>query len=249
MTAGGQDEEVHPLPRQRATVLPSRPTSQLSGRVEVQEYLRDQCRNVERFVLVPRRVSVEDHLLDLVVVQGGSQAIVQIQADFPWWHVVGKTLPSAPPLDELALRQAIGRDRPVEDQTELPVAHDLDIVVDGISEHQLGFGTVRREDQVLGRGADPSPAVVLSKQRRQIIQKPASDIELGDHPARKGHEAGKFPARGVPLDDVAFRVLVVRWLVVRLQLWQLEFFDEYGLKLLPGVTVDERFFHRTPEGA
>lgn len=63
----------------------------------------------------------------------------------------------------------------------------------------------------------PTPPVVLSKQRRQIIQKHGGDIELADHATHKGHQTGKFPARGVFLDDVALRVLVVSRLTIGLR--------------------------------
>ena len=208
--------------------------------------LRDQSRNLE-LSLVALRVGVEDAELDRVVSQGCQQAIVQIHSDISITRGIGEALTCSPPLDQIAERQAVGRDRLVVDEAVLGVADDLDVVVDGVAQHQLGLGSVRGEGQILRRRTHTATALVLVEQRSQVGEGAGGDVEFVDDAAREGNEAKDVPARGALLDDIALAVVAVIRSKICVRPWQPKLLGENRLEVAPRIPANECVLNGAPD--
>jgi hypothetical protein len=67
---------------------------------------------------------------------------------------IGPRCDLAPPSDKVRPKKPARADRAIVDQAALLARENDDVVVDGVSETNLGLGPARREDQVLGAAAD-----------------------------------------------------------------------------------------------
>ena len=138
---GEQKQEVHTLTGEWARATPLLTCE----RVEVQIHLRDQRGNTEPVNAVQAGVAIEHQAL-WTFVETLEESPVEVERHHAFG--VGR-MTVAPPVDKLTPGQLALAERAVVDEAELPIRGDLDVIVDGIAQDDLGFRAIWGEDEVL----------------------------------------------------------------------------------------------------
>ena len=150
---------------------------------------------------------------------------------------LGSSFTIPPPADEVGEPQAFRGDGLLVDQAMFGVRNDLDVVVHRVSQHDVGLGSVRREDEVLRRPLNPAPSVVGVNVAAQISKVGLRDLDLSVQPTGKCHELRKRPGMDVAVDEGSLGVGLGRVAGV-VGPRELEFLGEHQFQVGPGEGVD-----------